>query len=88
MTPMFIQEPFWQLTYQLPFASYISINPQHAISPAALGEKGRALHEGIERVFEDAILLKKREERKEENEDHRILEATGSDIRKGEEDEQ
>lgn len=32
MTPMFIQEPFWNLTYQLPDAYYISINPKDAIS--------------------------------------------------------
>jgi NAD-dependent SIR2 family protein deacetylase len=27
MTPMFIQEPFWNLTYQLPDAFYITVNP-------------------------------------------------------------
>lgn len=58
MTPMFIQEPFWQLTYQLPFAYYISINPRDALLPEALKGKGRAIHEGIAEVFRDAVKLK------------------------------
>lgn len=41
MTPMFIHEPFWQLTYQLPFAYYISINLKDALLPEALEDKGR-----------------------------------------------
>ena len=28
MTPMFIQEPFWQMTYAWPDAYYITINPE------------------------------------------------------------
>lgn len=31
MTPMFIQEPFWNLTYALPQAFYITINPKDAL---------------------------------------------------------
>lgn len=65
MTPMFIQEPFWQLTYQLPFAYYISINPKDAVLPEALDDKGRAIHEGIQEIFKDAVLLKKEQEGKD-----------------------
>lgn len=52
---MFIQEPFWQLTYQLPFAYYISVNPKHALLPEVLEDKGRAIHEDIKVLFEDAV---------------------------------
>ncbi|MDU0348282.1 hypothetical protein [Actinomyces sp. MRS3W] len=43
MTPMFIQEPFWNLTYQLPRSRYLTLNPRHARIPAALGERGDAI---------------------------------------------
>lgn len=65
MTPMFIQEPFWQLTYQLPFAYYISINPKDALLPEVLENKGRAIHEGIAEVFRDAVELKEKEQKED-----------------------
>lgn len=61
MTPMFIQEPFWNLTYQLPFAYYISVNPKDALLPEALNGKGRAIHEDIARLFKDAVEMKENE---------------------------
>lgn len=54
MTPMFIQEPFWNLTYALPQAYYITINPKDAILPEELKEKGMAIHEDIAEVLKDA----------------------------------
>ena len=33
MTPMFIQEPFWNMTYAWPNAFYITINPRDALIP-------------------------------------------------------
>lgn len=66
MTPMFIQEPFWQLTYELPFAYYISINPKDALLPEALSNKGRAIHEGIAEVFADAVEIKEKEDKDHE----------------------
>lgn len=63
MTPMFIQEPFWNLTYQLPFAYYISVNPRDALLPEVLEDKGRAIHEGIDELFKDAVELKEDHER-------------------------
>lgn len=54
MTPMFIQEPFWNMTYALPQAYYISINPKDALLPEVLESKGIAIHEDIARVLADA----------------------------------
>ena len=55
MTPMFIQEPFWNLTYQLPAAFYITINPKDAVLPLELQQKGHAIHEDIAAVLADAV---------------------------------
>ena len=65
MTPMFIQEPFWQLTYELPFAYYISINPRDAILPSVLQNKGKAIHEGIAEVFDDAVKILEKEKQQD-----------------------
>lgn len=55
MTPMFIQEPFWNLTYALPNAFYITINPRDAILPEELKEKGLAIREDIAKVLSDVL---------------------------------
>ncbi|MGY0227327.1 hypothetical protein [Limosilactobacillus fermentum] len=39
MTPMFIQEPFWQLTSQLPLAHYVNINPQDAMTHTQIASR-------------------------------------------------
>ena len=54
MTPMFIQEPFWQMTYAWPDAYYITINPRDALVPEELKQKGFAIHEDIAKVLADA----------------------------------
>lgn len=54
MTPMFIQEPFWNMTYAWPKAFYITINPKDALLPEELKQKGLAIHEDIARVLADA----------------------------------
>lgn len=54
MTPMFIQEPFWNLTYALPHAFYITINPKDALLPKEIAEKGIAIKEDIAPVLQDA----------------------------------
>ena len=61
MTPMFIQEPFWNLTYSLPRAFYITINPKDAILPQALVGKGIAIKEDIASVPRDAVALSKKD---------------------------
>lgn len=40
MTPMFIKEPFINLTYQNPHATYITINPKDALVPPAINARG------------------------------------------------
>ena len=55
MTPMFIKEPFWNMTYSLPNAYYITINPKDAVVPREISEKGLAINEDIAHVFEDAL---------------------------------
>lgn len=55
MTPMFIKEPFWEMTYSLPNAYYITINPKDALLPKELDDKGLAIHEDIARVLQDAL---------------------------------
>lgn len=55
MTPMFIKEPFREMTYSLPGAFYISINPEDAMVPREIEEKGFAISEDIARVFQDAL---------------------------------
>lgn len=39
MTPMFIQEPFWEMVHYLPNASYVNFNPQHAITNPAIKDR-------------------------------------------------
>lgn len=53
MTPMFIQQPFWNLTYSLPDAFYITVNPKDAVIPRELKNKGLAIHEDIAKVLTD-----------------------------------
>ncbi|MGK9185300.1 hypothetical protein KXS12_24070 [Priestia filamentosa] len=55
MTPMFIKEPFWNMTYSWPDAYYITINPKDALLPRELTDKGLAIHEDIARVLQDAL---------------------------------
>ena len=62
MTPMFIQQPFWNLTYSLPKAYYITINPKDALLPGELREKGYAIHEDIGAVLRDAVKQQDEEE--------------------------
>ena len=59
MTPMFIREPFWNMTYSWPKAFYIAINPQDALLPKELKEKGFTIKEDIAGVLENAIKRKK-----------------------------
>lgn len=57
MTPMFIQEPFWNMTYTLPNAFYITINPKDAFLPEKLKNKGMAIREDIAKVLSNIINL-------------------------------
>ena len=54
MTPMFIQEPFWNLTLNLPDAYYIAINEQYDFLPKDIEEKGMVIKGDIAKVLKDA----------------------------------
>ncbi|URZ05190.1 SIR2 family NAD-dependent protein deacylase [Clostridium felsineum] len=56
MTPMFIKEPFWRMTYSWKDASYISINPKDAVIPLEIEKKGLAVNEDIAKVLHDLVL--------------------------------
>lgn len=47
MTPMFIKEPFMNMTYQFPNAFYTTVNPQHAIIPKEIARKSLAISDDI-----------------------------------------
>ncbi|MEK4438940.1 deacetylase SIR2 [Paenibacillus sp. FSL K6-2862] len=55
MTPMFIKEPFWNMTYSWSDAYYITINPKDALLPHQLKDKGLAVHENIAPVLQDVL---------------------------------
>lgn len=57
MTPMFIQEPFWELTEKLPQAQYISVNEKYAYLPKRIAQKGMAITADIARVLADGRAL-------------------------------
>lgn len=62
MTPMFIKEPFWNMTYSLPDAYYITVNPKDAILPRELEGKGLAIQEDIAQFFQDVVMTKAKRE--------------------------
>lgn len=53
MTPMFIQEPFWELTAQLPNAYDIMVNRDYQFLPKKIDQKGLAIKDNIARVLQD-----------------------------------
>ena len=53
-TPMFIQEPFWNLTLSFPNARYIAVNNQYNFLPKEIEDKGMAIVGDIAGVLKDA----------------------------------
>ena len=53
LTPAFIQEPFWELTAQLPQASYIAVNDKTQFLPRAIENRGMAIRADIADVLAD-----------------------------------
>ena len=47
MTPMFIKEPFMNMVYQWNRATYITINPQHAIIPKEIDSKSIGINDDV-----------------------------------------
>lgn len=54
LTPMFIQEPFWNLTLSFPKAQYIAVNNQYDFLPRDIEEKGMVIKGDIAKVLKDA----------------------------------
>ena len=54
LTPMFIQEPFWNLTLSFPHARYIAINDKYDFLPKQLEDKGMTVVADIAQVLRDA----------------------------------
>ena len=52
--PMFIQEPFWNLTLNLPQARYIAVNDRYAFLPKEIEDRGMVITGDIGRVLRDA----------------------------------
>ncbi len=57
ITPMFIQEPFWNLTLSLPDARYVAVNDRYDFLPAQIADKGMVVVADIARVLADARAL-------------------------------
>ncbi|MCD8014177.1 MAG: NAD-dependent protein deacetylase [Lachnospiraceae bacterium] len=55
ITPMFIQEPFWELTKTLPDARYIAVNDKYDFVPKNIEDKGMAIVGNISTVLEDVL---------------------------------
>ena len=53
LTPMFIQEPFWNLTFRLPDAYYISVNAEYDFLPEQIEDKGFCILGDIGKVLKD-----------------------------------
>lgn len=53
MTPMFIQEPFWNLTLNLPKSYYIAINDKYDFLPQQIEDRGMSMVNNIAKVLED-----------------------------------
>lgn len=54
LTPMFIQEPFWNLTLSFPNARYIAVNDKYDFLPKQIEDKGMVIVEDIAKVLHDA----------------------------------
>lgn len=63
MTPMFIQEPFWNLTFGLPYAKYIAVNDRYDFLPEQLEEKGMVIRKDISDVLRDAANMRRKTHR-------------------------
>lgn len=57
MTPMFIQEPFWEMTNYMPKSFYININPKDALTSPVIKDRSLLVDEDINEVLKDAAAL-------------------------------
>lgn len=61
LTPMFIQEPFWNLTLSFPKARYIAVNDKYPYLPAQIEDKGMVIMGDIAGVLRDAVAARGKE---------------------------
>ena len=54
MTPMFIQEPFWEMTNYLPQSFYININPKDALTSPEIANRSLLIDEDINEALKRA----------------------------------
>lgn len=53
ITPMFIQEPFWNLTLAFPHAKYLSVNNKYDFLPEQIEDKGQVIVGDIAKVLKE-----------------------------------
>jgi hypothetical protein len=58
MTPMFIQQPFWELTKYMPNSFYININPRDAITNPDIQDRSMLIEDDINEVLKQAAQRK------------------------------
>ena len=55
MTPMFIQEPFWEMTHYLKNSFYININPKDAVTSPIIQDRSLLIKDDINEVLKEAV---------------------------------
>lgn len=61
MTPMFIQEPFWEMTKYMKNSFYININPKDALTNSTIADRSLLIDEDINEVLRQAAAQIKEE---------------------------
>lgn len=61
MTPMFIQEPFWEMTQYMKDAFYININPKDVLTNPAIKDRSLLIGDDINEVLKEAATKIKEE---------------------------
>ena len=51
MTPMFIQQPFWEMTNYLPNSFYINFNPKDALTNPAIADHSLLIQSDTEEAL-------------------------------------
>lgn len=54
MTPMFIQEPFWEMTQYMPQSFYVNINPKDALTNPVIQDRSLLIKDDINEVLKKA----------------------------------
>lgn len=57
MTPMFIQEPFWEMTYYMANSHYVNINPKDAITSPEIQDRSLLIGADINEVLKETAAV-------------------------------